>query len=386
MDSEDLQSLQDMAREKHNLVHRPNQKFANYPNVKSTIECFDALYGKITSSKELTTELEEEMKELVQMAENVQIALEGAKFDDEDLVMLDKQAHKMVQDLHHMVEQSHFHGEQLSKLMREFDAMFDRFKKTELTKNLERTKDDFHELNLLKGKTTQMLKEMQKQDDLSKKGKGMSEKISSPHESTAAGAGASEETKVEDSPVTTRRVPFGRGALQARHPVRHGHEVQRGHPPVRQHRAVGRAQHHEGRGLDRWLLPLHLPADVDLQAGVRRVRHHTPQVLLRVFPRSLRLAFAVKALCLFRSNQITSRTVWAVESVLRPSTQKTTPSTTERPRLEDAFLCAVRAPPRRPFRPCHGQTIGWGRAILSRAPARRAGVCCGLQRPRAAWS
>merc|ERR1712098_352922 len=37
--------------------------------------------------------------------------------------------------------------------------------------------------------------------------------------------------------------------------------------------------------LDRWLhpgLPLHLPADVDLQAGVRRVRslHCPPQVLL----------------------------------------------------------------------------------------------------------
>ncbi|KAH9256395.1 actin, muscle-type A2 [Batrachochytrium salamandrivorans] len=52
-------------------------------------------------------------------------------------------------------------------------------------------------------------------------------------------------------------------------------------------------------GLDRRLLPrlaLHLPADVDLQAGVRRVRprHRSPQVLLKVFPRSLRLAFAVR--------------------------------------------------------------------------------------------
>merc|ERR1711890_97918 len=41
--------------------------------------------------------------------------------------------------------------------------------------------------------------------------------------------------------------------------------------------------------LDRWLhprLPLHLPADVDLQAGVRRVRplHRPPQVLLSVLP------------------------------------------------------------------------------------------------------
>merc|ERR1712113_528128 len=39
--------------------------------------------------------------------------------------------------------------------------------------------------------------------------------------------------------------------------------------------------------LDRWLhpgLPLHLPADVDLQAGVRRVRslHCPPQVLLNI--------------------------------------------------------------------------------------------------------
>merc|ERR1711972_514814 len=40
--------------------------------------------------------------------------------------------------------------------------------------------------------------------------------------------------------------------------------------------------------LDRWLhprLPVHLPADVDLQAGVRRVRpiHCPPQVLLNTF-------------------------------------------------------------------------------------------------------
>lgn len=195
MDSEDLRSLQDMAKEKHNVVHRPNQQFANYPNVKATIECFDALYDKIASSQELTAQLEEAMTELVQMAENVQIALEGAKFDDEDLVMLDKQAHKMAQDLHRMVEQSHFHGEQLSTLVRQFDAMFDKFKQTEQTKNLERTKDDFHELNLLKGKTSQMLKDMQKQDDSAKKGKGMSEKIP-PSEPMAAGGNA--ETKVEE--------------------------------------------------------------------------------------------------------------------------------------------------------------------------------------------
>ena len=46
-----------------------------------------------------------------------------------------------------------------------------------------------------------------------------------------------------------------------------------------------RSSREEVLGLDRWLhpgLPLHIPADVDQQAGVRRVRpqHRPPQVLL----------------------------------------------------------------------------------------------------------
>ena len=109
----------------------------------------------------------------------------------------------------------------------------------------------------------------------------------------------------------------GNGGL--RHPRDHlqlHHEVRRRHQegPVRQHRAVRRHHHvpryrrqdaegdHRPRPLhhqdqdhrspreevlrlDRRIhpgLPLHLPADVDLQAGVRRVRpiHCPPQVLL----------------------------------------------------------------------------------------------------------
>uniref|UniRef100_A0A8C0VVI6 Beta-actin n=1 Tax=Cyanistes caeruleus TaxID=156563 RepID=A0A8C0VVI6_CYACU len=133
-----------------------------------------------------------------------------------------------------------------------------------------------------------------------------------------------------------REVPLPRVHLPAllpghgvvRHPRDHlqlHHEVRRGHQegPVRQHRALGRhhhvpghrrphaegdhgagAQHHEDQdhrparaqvlGVDRRLhpgVPLHLPADVDQQAGVRRVRplHRAPQVLLE---RSWRLGAA----------------------------------------------------------------------------------------------
>merc|ERR1712228_119342 len=124
-----------------------------------------------------------------------------------------------------------------------------------------------------------------------------------------------------------RAFPLPRGSLPAflprngglRHPRDHlqlHHEVRRGHQegPVRQHRHVRRhhhvpryrrqdaegdhrpgSLHHQDQdhcssreevlSLDRRIhpgLPLHLPADVDHQAGVRRVRpiHCPPQVLL----------------------------------------------------------------------------------------------------------
>merc|ERR1712184_17200 len=132
------------------------------------------------------------------------------------------------------------------------------------------------------------------------------------------------------SSPSQREVPLPRGSLPAflprngglRHPRDHlqlHHEVRRGHQegPVRQHRHVRRhhhvpwycrqdaegdhrpgSLHHQDQDhrssreevlrLDRRLhpgFPLHLPADVDLQAGVRRVRpiHCPPQVLLNVF-------------------------------------------------------------------------------------------------------
>merc|ERR1711872_1068829 len=114
-------------------------------------------------------------------------------------------------------------------------------------------------------------------------------------------------------------LPFGHGilwgprdCLQLHHEVRRRH--QEGsvcqHCHVRWHHHVPRyrrqdaegdhcpgSQHHQDQDhcssreeilrMDRWLhprLPLHLPADVDLQAGVRRVRtlHCPPQVLLNV--------------------------------------------------------------------------------------------------------
>merc|ERR1711939_909429 len=126
-----------------------------------------------------------------------------------------------------------------------------------------------------------------------------------------------------------REVQVPRGSLPAlfpgygglRHPRDHlqlHHEVRRRHQEgpvcqhchVRWHHHVPRyrrqdaegdhcpgSQHHQDQDhcssreevlcLDRWLhprLPVHLPADVDLQAGVRRVRpiHCPPQVLLNV--------------------------------------------------------------------------------------------------------
>merc|ERR1712060_287081 len=97
-----------------------------------------------------------------------------------------------------------------------------------------------------------------------------------------------------------RTFPLPRGSLPAflprngglRHPRDHlqlHHKVRRGHQegPVRQHRHV-RWHHHVPRyrrqNAEGDYRPgsLHLPADVDLQAGVRRVRpiHCPPQVLL----------------------------------------------------------------------------------------------------------
>merc|ERR1712079_162051 len=111
---------------------------------------------------------------------------------------------------------------------------------------------------------------------------------------------------------------LGKGRWYPRDHLQHHHEVRCGHQegPVRQRCAVRRRHHvprhcrqnaegdhrpgslhHEDQDhrspreevlrLDRRLhpgLPVHLPADVDLQAGVRRVRplHRAPQVLLNI--------------------------------------------------------------------------------------------------------
>merc|ERR1711862_107935 len=56
------------------------------------------------------------------------------------------------------------------------------------------------------------------------------------------------------------------------------------HPPSRSRSLLHQRESTLPGSEDPSLLPLHLPADVDLQAGIRRVRpsHRPPQVLLNI--------------------------------------------------------------------------------------------------------
>ncbi|KAH9258157.1 hypothetical protein BASA81_003735 [Batrachochytrium salamandrivorans] len=184
---------------------------------------------------------------------------------------------------------------------------------------------------------------------------------------------------------------IGRRRRRARHHVRHGHEVRRGHPqgPCTPTSCLSGRQHHvrgHRRALNKEMVAL-VPNTMKVKvvapperkysvwiggsilaslstfqqmwipSRVRRVRprHRSPQVLLKaVFAGPMWARIRRKNS--FKPKFDSHVAILAVGVLCHPHKKQPIPAPSS---AQKCFPLRVRAPPRRPFRPCHGQTIGW---------------------------
>lgn len=128
MEDQEFHEMKQMADAKHKEVHRFDQQFGSNPYVKVALDAFDQHHNEISKAAS-AQEGRDAMQQLIAAAENCSIAIDGARFDEEDLVMLDKQATRMHQTLHKSVSDSEFaNSDKIANELREFDDAHETFK------------------------------------------------------------------------------------------------------------------------------------------------------------------------------------------------------------------------------------------------------------------